>query len=1066
MNLLPSIVNFLRSENSKSPIAISGISTAMQKTDYEKVSFGRVPFVWKKKISNLAKEDPEQAIKVFFSNFQMNNEPKQMIYGFEQTLPQSMVYILNHLEELNSERFEYLISMFNDSNFLDSLLSVGKTEQTKFLDRMVQNWDIVDKSIIQRILSQLNPELSEKSYKDLVTAENNSLIELLSFWVKCDVRVLYLVLTNYIIQPTDLILPLLRKTPKESLITACNAQNLPGKLSPKKIEPFLKMFDETQEEINYLFPKFSSSSSKAQQSFLDWLIAKKIPVRKLLGTIPPSDQVKTKALFISYFSLISKDEKAEELNILTKIVDFSLYQTASFVLEFLDKKKDTVALDYLDSLLMIFQKDLEKHLEFFASAFQKYSINEKQRLITTYFKTEEEIIGKILLPSINTLKTSQWKKLIEQIIQQRYYIDKNRVFLLLNSFNAKIINAMSKYIIKTQYLPQLSFLYSNYEFFRPLLTTSEPIDTTVYSHLAESMKTHFTTHFDEIIVYGSKITFPKSIIASGFTEKEVSKLVSGVGFEKTLIIAWEEVFLLRPDESLPLFLKQFASKTKKSKDPIVSITKKLIDIESGTFWKYISSLSNRSLSKYRDLLIHALDKSIPLLSEILISLPRTHTTYLGKSIIPEFEAKSQEMLYAILSVNESSFLNHKSVDGFILSILKQNPRNLIFPALMRLSALESDSSLLEFVKKLFSSIISKYPRVTIEIIDDHALSSFSPSVAVYFDSLTEKKLRILLKYIILQLKTKCLKPTLIDQCLSQFRHSNNNYRLLQEITTADPSKEFSTEGRSLLSSVTKQIVGTSIENDVKILALVKNSHTSIREELLGAYFEKIPQNTLDYVLSDQTIDISDELTVRALTIRFAKRPPQAPEEFYLSLYQQSTRNEIKRAVLPLVGEYCSWTNLPFLMELPERNEFKQEYSAAIKKFIQRFEIESEDTLFRIWSSGLKDIYDKRGQASQVSTSPSKQRSSYQSNCPKCNNPILEGQKNCGFCTQRLTCPICLKSVIKASDVDLVECTQCSNIFHRPHLLQSVKMRHECPICHVRLTERMVLTLPSIQFQFY
>ena len=116
----------------------------------------------------------------------------------------------------------------------------------------------------------------------------------------------------------------------------------------------------------------------------------------------------------------------------------------------------------------------------------------------------------------------------------------------------------------------------------------------------------------------------------------------------------------------------------------------------------------------------------------------------------------------------------------------------------------------------------------------------------------------------------------------------------------------------------------------------------------------------------------------------------------------------------------------------------------------------------MWSSGLKEIYKK---TLKTTTELSKQ-SSYQSNCPKCNNPVLEKQKNCGFCTQRLTCAICLKSVVTTTDVDLVECTQCSSFFHRRHLLQSVKIRNECPICGVRLTERGVISLPQVQFRFH
>ncbi|MHA2389989.1 MAG: hypothetical protein ACXACW_14815, partial [Candidatus Hodarchaeales archaeon] len=94
--------------------------TAMEKTDYEKISFGRVPFVWKKKINNLVKESPERAMAIFFYNFRENNESRQMIYGFELLLPHSLVYILNRLDELNTEKFIQLLNVFNNSAFLDS----------------------------------------------------------------------------------------------------------------------------------------------------------------------------------------------------------------------------------------------------------------------------------------------------------------------------------------------------------------------------------------------------------------------------------------------------------------------------------------------------------------------------------------------------------------------------------------------------------------------------------------------------------------------------------------------------------------------------------------------------------------------------------------------------------------------------------------------------------------------------------------------------------------------------------------------------------------------------------
>ncbi len=1035
--------------------------TAMEKTDYEKISFGRVPFVWKKKINNLVKESPERAMAIFFYNFRENNESRQMIYGFELLLPHSLVYILNRLDELNTEQFIQLLNVFNNSAFLDSLLEVDLAEQKKFLSKIVQNWEICNESLIKKILSQLNPKLSEESYQALVKTKQQSYVELLILWVECDVRVLYLILQSYIQQPIDLILPLFRKIPKEKLLSACSSQNLPNKLSPKKVEIFLKIFDISDQEINFLLTKFSSASNKAQEHLINWIKIKNLTNSEILKAIPLKLQTQTSTLIITYFSQKTNGEKEKEMAFLAEIIESSLFIIASSVLGFLNQRKDTHALDYLFSLFSYLEKNLDQFANFLIPEFQKYSNNEEQRLIEAYFQTRNENIQEILLPSINTLKPSQWKKLIEHIILQNYFTDRRRVSLLLGSFDEKTISEISKYIIKKKYILQLNYLYENFHFFQPLLTTTAAIESEVYTRLVNYLESHFKTHFEEIVSYSDKISFPKSLISSVFTKNEIWKLVSCVGLEKKLIAAWETVFLLHSKEALPHFLKKFKEKSKKSKEPLLIISKKLIDIEIVTFWKYIASISSKSLPTYATLLNYALDKSVPNLAEIITFLPSSHVSHVVKNIIPDLSTKSTQMLYAILSVQESSILNHTNVNTLILAILKLNPQELVYIVLIRLTKLETNPNLRSFSQNLFNQIISKYPRATVENIDDHNLSSFTLAVGDYIKALPEKKFRILLKYIIPNLKTRCLRPTLVDQCLSRFRRPSADYKLLQAITTTDQSKKFSDEGQSLLSALIKQLIGRSLETDLRILTIVQGAHLSLKESLLIAYFSKLPQDTLDFVLSDPSINISEDSAINALTTRFAKRPPYEPEQYYISLYQQSSRAEIKRAVLPLIGEYCSWKNLPFLMELPERKEFEQEYSISINKFIERFEIDSAETLYRIWSSGLKDIYTS---ITKTTVAP-QQRSNYQSNCPKCNNPILEGQKNCGFCTQRLTCAICFKSVVTANDVDLVECTQCSSYFHRRHLLQSVKIRNECPICDVRLSEREVSSLPQVKFFF-
>ncbi|MFX1537193.1 MAG: hypothetical protein ACFFDI_23550, partial [Promethearchaeota archaeon] len=126
------------------------------------------------------------------------------------------------------------------------------------------------------------------------------------------------------------------------------------------------------------------------------------------------------------------------------------------------------------------------------------------------------------------------------------------------------------------------------------------------------------------------------------------------------------------------------------------------------------------------------------------------------------------------------------------------------------------------------------------------------------------------------------------------------------------------------------------------------------------------------------------------------------------------------------------------------------------KFSSRFEIQSPQALEQIWISGLKEVYNRLKEPTSL----------FQSQCPQCGNPILENQKNCGFCSQGLTCIICRKSVVKLkTEEEIVQCPQCSSFFHRRHLQESVKLQKKCPVCNMKLKASEVESLPLFTF-FY
>ncbi|MHA2239528.1 MAG: RING finger protein, partial [Candidatus Hodarchaeales archaeon] len=400
--------------------------------------------------------------------------------------------------------------------------------------------------------------------------------------------------------------------------------------------------------------------------------------------------------------------------------------------------------------------------------------------------------------------------------------------------------------------------------------------------------------------------------------------------------------------------------------------------------------------------------------------------------------------------------------SFIRIITKKDPQNSIYLVLRRLSQLSSLNYFPSFTRELFHTIISENPNLTLNIIDGYDLTSLIRLQAAFLNNLNYKEFMKILINIVPYLKTKNLRPTLLDQCLRRINQRRSATPILiRDLLIEGKTEEYSPEGKKFLTLLISNFLGKSNQVDVFLVKGILNTLESLREPLLNDFFSKVSRSSFENILNNSSLDLSGKEVIRALTYRFSKNPPDYPEKYYISLYQKTTNEEIKRAILPLIGDTCSWTNLPFLMELPERNipSFKTEYLNAISNFSRRFEISSPEALVKMWSSGLQTIYSSR------ETQEREGVKDLQTFCPKCNNPILEGQKSCGFCVQQLTCTICLKSIVNRAEKDLIRCPSCSNFFHRNHLIASVKMRGECPICRKKLSMREVRNLESFFFLF-
>jgi len=1036
--------------------------TAMEESGSERISFGKIPFLWKKKITNFLKDSPDKAIATFFENFRLNNRPKQMIYGLEISLPQSLNYILSFMDSLNLDEFTRILKLLNSPTFLENILKLDKTHQEKLLTGIAKLWPKTNIENVKNIISHVDPLHSLKIYQ-MITPESIELNELLSLWIDQDIRVLYLLLDYYFEEPTDHVTPTFHQTSSDRLITACKSKNFPATTPVSQIELFLKLFKPSSDEITYLFTGFSNCSKESQSIFIKWLINQPLSISNIISSIPVKQTQNEVELIISYFNGIVSCNKATDLEILKELIYVPFNVIASKFLKRLDTQERKNGLCYLFELVDILDKELITFQDFFTKEFQNYIIQDREIVITTYFTINNLGLQQILIQGIRSQKLQHWKQLINLMVKHEYYKRKDRLPPLFSGFEEKTKHKISDYFIKNSLILFFIDLFQDPDFFKPILTTTKPIEPNIYILLRNCLQKYVHENFKEITLLGKKITYPKDEIASLLTKNELKKLVLYIDFSKTLLQTWEPIFLSRYEESLPPLLSQLELKTKKRKEPVVGLIKKIIDIENITFWVYIGKVPVKRMSKYDSVCIYAFEKSIRNLGDVILTLPEGNISYIAKKIVPKFSSEGRRMFYSLLSTSDPYLLDNPKTYELLMAIIKLNPDELVYTALLRLSKIIAIPDLESFTKQLFKIIINSYTYKIFSEVDYYSLNPLTQLIAIYVTEISDKQFFAILQKLIPTLKTDCLRPILVNQTIRRLKMQTGDFTLLDKLLPVDDVQAYSEEGFLFLTDISHGLTGHSTGNDMKLYIYLKNLQSPVQEPFLEDYIEKISQGTLERLLNEPGLDFAGKYTAQAITKRFIDHPPTNPERYFMALFQQTKHKEIKKAVLPLLGEYSSWINLPFLLELPEQKKFKEEYDDAVSRFAQRFNIASSQTLLKIWSSGLRDVYNK---TSHSVTESSIRPKSYQSQCPKCGNPILEKQKSCGFCPQRFTCAICLKSVVIAKDTDLVECPQCSNYFHRKHLFTSVKMKSECPICHINLTQQNVSNLPRFHFFFH
>ncbi len=414
--------------------------TSQGSTDFDMKLSGHVPILWKRKVRNLIKKDPQRALLGFFENFKQGKDIKKMKYGLEQLLPESLNLILSSFEELNPEEIASLFDLISTPNFISHISSLSQEKQEMILNQIYHNWKTdLKRESIREVLSQVDSNLSILLYDKISKSNSFQIIEIMKLW---GTDILPIVMESYLKTPIDLIEPLFKDLDPKKRVELF--QRTKG-LSKEHLPNILRVISPTEEELLYLFTSKYFRDKKSRNLILNWLSNQELSSELFLRVYQQTNPEETLTILVDYFITSIKQNIHPADDVILSILSFNEFPIAHEILVKLSLIKEHQPLEILISCLSKLQGEISQYSRFFQSEFKAYSYQNIELILKTYLDSPYEAHHQLLKPFLQDAAAKNWKKIIKTTVETKVPLPADLVFVIFTNCSKRIKYSIGRY---------------------------------------------------------------------------------------------------------------------------------------------------------------------------------------------------------------------------------------------------------------------------------------------------------------------------------------------------------------------------------------------------------------------------------------------------------------------------------------------------------------------------------------------------------------------------------------------------------------------------------------------